>query len=71
MYGSTPPALFPRRGDPVLCAVRAEPVGASPPLWRRLEPACDLYLDKVYGVRVDRRLANCLTDTARHGGPDR
>ncbi|MDE3719941.1 plasmid pRiA4b ORF-3 family protein [Nocardiopsis sp. N85] len=50
MYASTTPTLFPQRGEPVLYTVRAELVHTSPPLWRRVELASDLYLDDVHDV---------------------
>ncbi|GAB3698632.1 plasmid pRiA4b ORF-3 family protein [Nocardiopsis oceani] len=44
------PNLFPRRDEPALFTVRVELARTSPPLWRRLELASDLYLDEVHDV---------------------
>lgn len=48
--GPSTPNLFPRRGEPALFTVRAELAHTSPPLWRRLELASDLYLDEVHQI---------------------
>lgn len=40
----------PRRADVVSYRVRVDLNGAKPPLWRRLELACDLYLDQVHEI---------------------
>ncbi|MCY9784194.1 plasmid pRiA4b ORF-3 family protein [Nocardiopsis sp. EMB25] len=48
--GSSTPNLFPRRDEPALFTVRAELAHTSPPLWRRLELASDLYLDEVHDI---------------------
>ncbi|WP_435106529.1 plasmid pRiA4b ORF-3 family protein [Nocardiopsis synnemataformans] len=50
MYGPTTPTLFPRRGEPALYTVRVELSHTSPPVWRLLELAYDLYLDEVHDI---------------------
>ncbi|GAB3732692.1 plasmid pRiA4b ORF-3 family protein [Nocardiopsis nanhaiensis] len=44
------PNLYPRRDEPALFTVRVELAHTSPPLWRRLELASDLYLDEVHDI---------------------
>ena len=47
---SPPSRRRPRRADVVSYRVRAELNGTKPPLWRRLDLACDLYLDQVHEI---------------------
>ncbi len=46
----TPSRRHPGRPDVVTYRVRVDLAGTSPPLWRRLELASDLYLDEVHAV---------------------
>ena len=39
-----------RRADPVMLRVRIDLTGASPPVWRRLELASDLFLHEVHEI---------------------
>lgn len=47
---SPPSRRRPRRADVVSYRVRVDLNGTKPPLWRRLELACDLYLDQVHKI---------------------
>lgn len=40
----------PRRADTVTYRIRADLRGTRPPLWRRLELASDLHLDRVHDI---------------------
>jgi hypothetical protein len=65
LFGATqPPARRrPRRTDPVKLAVRIDLVGTTPPVWRRLELASDLFLDEVHEII---QAAFCWTDSHLH-----
>ncbi|MBS4729748.1 plasmid pRiA4b ORF-3 family protein [Mycobacterium sp. SM1] len=45
-----PSCRRPRRGEPVTLRVRVDLVGTTPPVWRRLELASDLFLDEVHEI---------------------
>lgn len=49
-HAAPSPRRFPRRDEPVVLTVRVDLVSTSPPLWRRLELASDLFLDEVHDV---------------------
>jgi len=66
----TPSRRHPGRPDVVTYRVRVDLEGTSPPLWRRLELASDLYLDEVHAVI---QAAFGWTDSHLHrfgSGPD-
>jgi hypothetical protein len=48
--GARPSQRRPRRPEVVTFRVRAELEGTSPPVWRRLELASDLHLDRVHDI---------------------
>jgi hypothetical protein len=65
----------PRRPDVVTYRVRADLTGARPPLWRRLELASDLHLDRMHDVMqaafgwTDSHL-HCFASGSSPYGPD-